>query len=119
MNAGRKVNTHSQDWGTPENYVRAVKKFFGGEIDLDPCSNQYSIVRAHVEYILPRNDGLKDSWGFRRIYVNPPYGFDRKRGTGIKNWLDRCAQAHKNFRSEVLALVPVATNTGHWKKYVF
>ncbi len=119
MSAGRKVNSLSQEWGTPEKYVQAVKEFFGGEIDLDPCSNQYSIVRARVEYTLPRHDGLRDSWNFRRIYVNPPYGLDRRRGTGIKNWLYRCAQAHKNFGSELLALVPVATNTGHWKKYVF
>ena len=119
MSAGRKINTQSQEWGTPDNYVRAVKEFFGGEIDLDPCSNSYSIVGASVEYMLPKNDGLKESWNFRRIYVNPPYGLDRKRGTGIKNWLYRCAQAHKTFGSELLALVPVATNTGHWKKYVF
>jgi hypothetical protein len=39
--------------------------------------------------------------------------------TGIKNWLYRCALAHKTYGSEVLALVPVASNTGHWKKYVF
>jgi hypothetical protein len=51
--------------------------------------------------------------------VNPPYGIDKKRGTSIKNWLRRCATAHKEYRSEVLALVPVATNTGHWKNYVF
>ena len=119
MSAGRKINTLSQEWGTPEKYVEAIKEFFGGDIDLDPCSNKFSIVEAKVEYTLPRNDGLKDSWNFHRIYVNPPYGLDRKRGTGIKNWLYRCAQAHKSFGSEVLALVPVATNTGHWKKYVF
>jgi hypothetical protein len=119
MSAGRKINTLSQDWGTPEKYVEAIREFFGGEIDLDPCSNQYSIVGAKVEYMLPKHDGLKDSWNFKRIFVNPPYGLDRKRGTGIKNWLYRCAQAHKSFGSEVLALVPVATNTGHWKKYVF
>lgn len=119
MSAGRKINTLSQDWGTPENYVAAIKEFFGGQIDLDPCSNAYSIVGAKVEYILPQHDGLKESWNFRRIFVNPPYGLDRKLGTGIKNWLYRCAQAHKAFGSEVLALVPVATNTGHWKKYVF
>ena len=67
----------------------------------------------------PKRDGLKDTWNFERIYVNPPYGLDRKRGTGIKNWLYRCAHAHKEYGSEILALVPVATNTGHWKKYVF
>jgi hypothetical protein len=119
MSAGRQINTLSQDWGTPEQYVRAVKDFYGGEIDLDPCSNQYSIVKAKVEYRLPDQDGLKDSWNYKHIYVNPPYGLDRKRGTGIKNWLYCCALAHKSYGSEVLALVPVATNTGHWKKYVF
>jgi DNA N-6-adenine-methyltransferase Dam len=119
MSAGRKINSQSQEWGTPENYVRAVKEFFGGDIDLDPCSNKHSIVNARVEYMLPRCDGLKDSWNFDRIYVNPPYGLDRRRGTGIKSWLYRCALAHKTYGSEVLALVPVATNTGHWKKYVF
>jgi DNA N-6-adenine-methyltransferase (Dam) len=119
MSAGRKINSQSQDWGTPGNYVQAVREFFDGEIDLDPCSNSYSIVKANVEYKLPERDGLKDSWNYKHIYVNPPYGLDRKRGTGIKNWLYRCALAHKSYGSEVLALVPVATNTGHWKKYVF
>ena len=119
MSAGRKIKSQSQDWGTPEKYVRAVKEFFGGEIDLDPCSNKFSIVGAKVEYMLPNHDGLKESWNYRHIFVNPPYGLDRRRGTGVKNWLYRCALAHKTFGAEVLALVPVATNTGHWKKYVF
>ncbi len=119
MTAGRTVNSQNQEWGTPEKYVKAVKSVFGGEIDLDPCSNQYSITRAKVEYVLPENDGLKKSWDFKRIFVNPPYGADRERGTNIKNWLDRCAEANNNYGSEVLALVPVATNTGHWKKFVW
>jgi len=33
--------------------------------------------------------------------------------------LSRCATAHKEYKAEVVALVPVATNTGHWKKNVF
>ena len=47
-------------------------------------------------------------------------GFAGERGTAIKHWLYRCAHAHHDHGSEVIALVPpVATNTGHWKKYVF
>ena len=53
MSAGRTVNSQSLDWGTPEKYIAAVKRFFGGKIDLDPCSNKYSIVQAEVEYRLP------------------------------------------------------------------
>jgi hypothetical protein len=119
VSAGRTLNTLSQEWGTPDKYVDAVRQFFGGQIDLDPCSNRHSIVRARIEYQLPRHDGLRESWDFPNIYVNPPYGIDKERGTSIKKWLFRCAAAHKEHHSEVLALVPVATNTGHWKKYVF
>ncbi|MCK4300839.1 MAG: hypothetical protein KAX80_14955, partial [Planctomycetes bacterium] len=36
-----------------------------------------------------------------------------------RDWLRRCAEAHRKHGSEVLALVPVATNTRHWKLYVW
>lgn len=119
MSAGRSINSLSQSWGTPEKYVNAVKNFFGGVIDLDPCSNDYSIVNANTEFKLPKTDGLKENWNFKNIYVNPPYGKDRKRGTTIKHWLARCVQAHEEYNSEVLALIPIAANTVHWKKFVF
>lgn len=119
MSAGRTVNSQSQSWGTPLKYVRAVKLFFGGSISLDPCSNEYSIVDADTEFMLPHNDGLKEEWNFPTIYMNPPYGADRERGTTIKNWLAKCALTHQKYESEILALVPVATNTGHWKQSVF
>ncbi len=119
MTAGRKINTLSQSWGTPHKYVDAVKEVFGGKIHLDPCSNQYSIVNAEIEYSLPKNNGLKDSWDYPTIYVNPPYGIDKGQGTSIKHWLARCARAYEEHGSEVIALIPVAVNTGHWKQYIF
>ena len=119
MSAGRSVNSLSQDWCTPPKYVKAIKEMFSGEIDLDPCSNSCSIVHAKTEYSLPKDDGLAKEWNFKTIYINPPYGADRTRGTTIKDWLRKCAEAHQRYSSEVLALVPVATNTAHWKHYVF
>jgi hypothetical protein len=119
MTAGRKVIGDSRDWGTPRKYVDAVKAVFGGAIALDPCSNPYSIVRAETEYQLPEQNGLRASWQFPTIYVNPPYGSDPHHGTTIKDWFRRCEHAFRIYGSEVLALVPVATNTGHWKKYVY
>ncbi len=119
MTAGRKIIGYAKDWGTPKKYVDAVKQMFGGTIDLDPCSNRDSIVGAKVEYLLPKHNGLIESWNFPTIYINPPYGVDREHGTSIKDWLKRCEEANRIYKSEVLALVPVATNTGHWKKYVY
>lgn len=119
MTAGRSIISISQTWCTPPKYIRAVREVLGGTIILDPCSNRHSVVGAEVEYRLPEHDGLHSSWDYRTIYVNPPYGADRERGTTIKHWLRQCAHAHEKHGSEVLALVPVATNTKHWKDYVF
>lgn len=119
MTAGRTVISDNKDWCTPPNYVAAVRECFGGEIGLDPCSNRYSVVHANVEYRQPAQSGLVESWDFPTIYVNPPYGSDRESRTTIKQWLRRCAEAHAQHNAEVLALVPVATNTTHWKLYVW
>lgn len=119
MTAGRTIASLSQNWCTPPKYVRAVREVFDGRIALDPCSNQFSVVNAEVEYHFPAQDGLHERWDYPTIYVNPPYGADRERGTTIKHWLRRCAVAREQHNSEVLALVPVATNTKHWKDFVF
>lgn len=119
MSAGRSIHAQNQSWGTPLKYVQAIQKFFGGSVSLDPCSNDCSIVQATTEWMLPHKDGLALEWRYPTVYVNPPYGADRLRGTSIKNWLAKCALTHHKYASEILALVPVATNTGHWKQSVF
>ena len=99
--------------------ARAIRAFFGGSIALDPCSNRFSIIGATVEYSLPSADGLVESWDYPTIFVNPPYGRDRERCTTIRDWLRRCADSNARHGAGVLALVPVATNTRHWKSYIF
>ena len=56
--------------------------------------------------------------GYPTIYVNPPYGSDPARGTRILHWFTRMADAAQ-AGSSVIALVPVATNTAHWKRCVY
>lgn len=119
MSAGRTVNSQSQSWGTPPKYVKAIKRFFGGSVALDPCSNEFSIVHAEIEFMLPQHDGLQKDWNYPTIYMNPPYGADRERGTTIRNWLAKCTATHEKYGSEILALIPVAPNTSHWKQNIF
>ena len=118
MTAGRKSISSNKDWCTPVVYVEAIKRFWGGRIGLDPCSNRYSVVGAEKEFILPEKDGLVEPWNSKTIYVNPPYGNDVLRKTKIKDWLRKCADAGRHGKSEVIALVPVATNTAHWKEQI-
>ena len=119
MSAGR-TNTKqkSVDWCTPPKYVFAINKFFENSIDFDPCSNVYSLIDAKKKIFLPQN-GLELDWNYKHIFVNPPYGSDRVRKTTIKHWIAKCEAAFRTFHAEVLALIPVATNTRHWKDYIF
>jgi hypothetical protein len=120
VTAGRKNSESlSNHWCTPPKYVSAVCEFFCGAIDLDPCSSPHSIVGARVEFQLPQTDGLATSWDYKTVFVNPPYGADRERRTTIRDWLEKCSTSHLKHGSEILALVPVATNTSHWKLYVW
>jgi len=117
MTAGREPISETKDWCTPPEYVAAVRRMFDGTICLDPCSNAHSIVGARTEYALPTN-GLAEPWDFRTVYVNPPYGRDKARRTTIADWLAKCSEA-ADAGAEVLALVPVASNTRHWRNHVF
>lgn len=119
MSAGRKVSSDNRDWNTPPKYVEAIERFFDRGIKLDPCSNEYSLVQANTKFQLPETDGLEVEWNYSTIYINPPYGKDWERNTSIKNWLVKCKESHIKYRSEILALIPVATNTQHWKNCVW
>lgn len=114
--AGRQAVSKKKDWNTPPKYTDLVKEFFG-EVELDPCSNPTSMVDARVNYILP-TDGLKESWDYKTIYVNPPYGRNVENKTSIYTWINKGVEASENG-SELLYLIPVATNTRHFKDLIF
>lgn len=117
MSAGRTINSQTSEWCTPSKYVKLIEDFFD-TIELDPCSNENSIVNSTIKFIYPKQDGLILDWNFKTIYVNPPYGKGLN-GTSIKDWFKKSYYANLYYQSEIIMLVPVATNTKHWKDYVF
>jgi hypothetical protein len=119
MTAGRKNSFTNTDWNTPQKYVDAVNEVFGGKICLDPCSNMWSIVNAEKEYIFPEYDGLKESWVFQNVFVNPPYGRNKDEKTSIYDWIKKCYETYDKYENDILLLIPVATNTKHWKNYIW
>lgn len=117
MSAGRKINSLTQEWNTPPKYIDLIYKFFGGVPNLDPCSNENSLVNAEINWILPTN-GLLEEWNYKTIYVNPPYGRNSDKTT-IKDWIKKGYESYQKYNNELLYLIPVATNTRHWKDYIF
>lgn len=115
MSAGRNNISNKKDWCTPPYYANLVGHFFDCKIDLDPCSNAHSLIEAKEKILLP-NDGLLADWNNKNIFINPPYGRDKERGTTIYDWIEKASNAEN---SDILMLIPVATNTSHFKDLIF
>lgn len=121
MSAGRKSITTKKDWCTPPKYIELINNFFDNKIDLDPCSNSYSLVNATTKFSLPHQNGLLLDWNpYKNIYINPPYGRDALTKTSIYDWIEKACNLNLNSSfHDILLLIPVATNTKHFKQLIF
>lgn len=142
--AGFVPDSKSQSWNTPAWILEAARQAFGvPQIDLDPCSNETSIVGARVSFCLPENDGLQNFWDYDTIFVNPPFGTSRMhaasrsfvdakqwkalakeermeyRVSNVGTWLTRCMLASHDYGSQVIALVPATPETQGWRVAVW
>lgn len=115
MSAGRKNNSQIKNWNTPPKIIAAAKDFWNGEIELDPCSNEFSMVGAKRNFLWPQ-DGLLEDWNAASVFCNPPYGRDSERKTSLLDWAKKSIAANKVFGAEIILLIPVATNTRHFKE---
>jgi hypothetical protein len=118
--AGHIKDSTSVHWNTPLWLAEAAQMALGGVIELDPCSNEHSIVPAQTKIRLPQN-GLEVAWSnYRTIYVNPPYGRDKASGTSIYDWIEKAVVASTRIAgSTVLMIIPATVDTKHWQELVF
>ncbi len=128
--AGHIQTSKSVDWCTPASILNPIKAMWG-EIVLDPCSNGNSIVKAQNEIKLP-TDSLSVDWTKyltdedvnhpNSIFINPPYGRDKKRGTSIYNWIEKAYSTYTSSKAEfteVMMLIPAAVDTRAWQNIIF
>ena len=125
--SGTIADMKSQHWNTPIHIVNAVRDVFYGEIDLDPCDNEYSITKPTVSFQLPVNDGLKNSWGNVsdfiqkpiNVFCNPPFGRSDD-GTSIADWVAKCwFESQSEKVKSVILLLPASTETVFWHEYIW
>lgn len=117
-----KSSSRHDSWCTPQWLIDLILRFWPDGIDVDPCSNDCSLVPARVRYDCssPERDGLTQSWRGdvgperdARVYANPPYSV-------VKPWYERAAMqalGRDGLRCEVLLLVNVTTSTEAFSKY--
>lgn len=101
-------SSRHDSWCTPQWIVDLVLAFWPEGIDIDPCTNDCSIVPARVRYdgSAIERDGKRQPWS-GRCYVNPPY-------SDPGPWYELAA-FWALHGCEVLLLVNVTTSTKAWR----
>lgn len=128
------------DWCTPKWVIDLCVEVMG-PIDLDPCSNANSLVGAKTNFILPEQDGLRELWDAKTVFVNPPYGrvymapktkqictpkeyrdLGKPEGwlsSTVADWVYKAACERDVFNYDLCLLIPAAVETRHWQKCIF
>lgn len=101
------INSHDDEWYTPEQYIEAAR-FVMGSIDLDPASNDFAneTVKATVYYDEAMN-GLERDW-YGNIWLNPPYS-----SVLIQKFAEKLVDS--KFE-QAIVLVNNATETGWFRR---
>lgn len=97
----------TNDLCTPTWIIDAIVEWFG-EVDLDPCSNEWSSVDAFKTYSIDRgDDGLHLPWVGGVVFENPPYG----RGHLMPWAMKADHEAHIGSCVNLISLVPTSPST--------
>jgi len=68
-------------WNTPQEVVAKVTEYFGGPVELDPCSNSHDAPNVPcLRCFTEADDGLAHQWNANSVFVNHPY-------SDSKNWI--------------------------------
>lgn len=106
----RKAKIGKSDWWcTPPEITKPLWDLFGGPVDVDPCSNERSIVRARLAFC---EGGLVRPWWTGTpgtVYQNDPY-------SQATVWTDKMLYEMTNQRvTELVRLSMMSTSTQWWQ----
>jgi hypothetical protein len=101
------VPMNSDSWCTPPEISVPLERFWG-YADLDPCSNDRSIIKAHTAYT---ELGLMLPWK-RKTWQNHPYSTNEP-------WADKAIYEMRIGNvEELVVLCMLAASTGWWQKFM-
>jgi phage N-6-adenine-methyltransferase len=105
-NNGR-YNGNGREWMTPPEVFDPLHAEFS--FTLDPCS---TVQNAKCRrFFTAETDGLSQSWGTERVFMNPPYGRE------IYAWTRKAREA-ATAGALVVGLLPASTDLAWWHEDV-
>ena len=105
-NTGNRKDT----WNTPVEFVGDVVKFFGGSVDLDPCSDDADNGNVPAKKVYTEEtNGLAHEWIADSVFMNHPY-------SNSKEWVPYAAQQYEcGNAKEMVLLIKLDVSTKWWR----
>ena len=96
-------------WNTPVEFVGDVIKFFGGPVDLDPCSNDADNPNVPAKQVYTEDtNGLAHEWVAESVFMNHPY-------SNSKQWVPYAASQYESGHAkEMILLIKLDVSTKWW-----
>lgn len=97
-------------WNTPIEFVADVIKFFNGELDLDPCSNDEADPNVPAKHVYTEaTNGLSHDWIANSVFMNHPY-------SNSKEWVPYAASQYEcGNAKEMVLLIKLDVSTKWWQ----
>lgn len=108
MNTKVHFSSATAEWSTPQEFfdrINATHKF-----NVDVCATAENAKCAR--FFTKEQDGLKQTWGGLRCWMNPPYGRE------IGRWVAKAFSESLHEGTTVVALLPARTDTAWWHTYI-
>ena len=110
MNSTVMFSSATDQWATPQEFFDKLNAEFN--FDLDPCADETN--HKCAEYYKREIDGLKQDWGGKRVFCNPPYGRE------IGKWVEKCFSEVRIGTCELaVMLIPARTDTKWFHDYIY
>lgn len=112
MAPAQKPGRSKQDYGTPDNFLDAVKTRLGIEqFDADLAADDTNAVAW--PYFTKERSAFSDGWKFGDgwSWLNPPF-------SNIAPWVERAHQQEILRFARTAVLVPASVGANWWKEYV-
>lgn len=100
------MSSKSDEWTTPIELFDELHNRFIFDLDAAASDENHLCDR----YYTKETDGLRQSWEWRRCFVNPPY-------SQIARWAEKFQEESSRARL-IVALIPARTDTRWWHKYI-
>lgn len=103
------MSSKTDDWATPIEFYKNLDKQF--HFDLDPCASDEN--HKCKKYFTKEDDGLKKSWRYHRVFMNPPYGRE------IGKWVAKAYKENLVNNTFIVALLPARTDTKWFHDWIY